>query len=137
MFTDAERQSVFSYSWRGKSVFVDPLLMLRNLDLLAGGSLNDLLRKVNSPEYGIAEPATMRLAYAVCVAFKLGQPFNPETGQGIQYGEWIPVLNEFTDWLDAKKKQVPNSPTCAEPTGQESSVPPGFVSDTAIGSRSI
>lgn len=144
MFTDADKLSVFSFTWNGAKIFVDPLLTLRNLDIAAGGSLNDLLRKVNSPEIGIADPATARLAYAVCATFKLGHPFNSETGEGVQYGQWIPVLNEFTDWLDVKKKRGTDSQpisqdsrTSSAAMGPESSAPLGFVSPTSIGSRSI
>src|ERR1700679_4142227 len=118
MFTE-EQKAVFSFTWRGKTTFVDPLLMLWELDNLAGGSLQELLVKVNSPEYGIAAPAMQRLAYAVCIGFKLGQPFNPETGQGVQYGDWIDVLNGFTTWMESKKKTGSDSPPCSGPTEGE------------------
>jgi hypothetical protein len=144
MFTEAEKLSVFSYSWQGAKIFVDPLRMQWALDIAAGGSLQQLLRKVNSPELGIADPALERLAFVVCQAFKLGRPFDPSTGEGVLYGDWIAVLREFTDWLDVKKKRdtasppvYPDSSTCSEPTEETLSVPSGFVSPTSIGSRSI
>ncbi len=136
MFSDADR-AIYSFEWGGVTRHVDPLLTLRNLDLLAGGSLDDLLKKVSSPEYGIAAPATTRLGYCVVTAFELGQPFNPEKGTGVTYDRWVPVLNAFVEWLEVKKKAGESSPTSAESTAPGCAPPPGFVSDTSIGSRSI
>lgn len=115
MFNGDGERGVYSYPLNGKMMFADPLLLQQRLDVLAGGSLNALLEKCQSQEYGIWEPSVQRLAYAACTAFKLGLPFNEETGQGILYDVWVRQLNHFTEWLEKNAGPGNDSPMSLPP----------------------
>lgn len=102
---------IFPFFRNGKEVFGDPLALQDELEVRLG-DLNDILNQTHSPDPVTYLEATGKLARAVCRTFKLGDPWNEETGTGVQRKEWLAILNSFVEWLE--KNAVPAEPSATE-----------------------
>lgn len=98
----------------GRTVFGDPVALLRELKLVTRGRLNDLLGaqarlaeipREETPSEDILAAglaATGQLVEAALAVFRL-PAFDPETGQGTLEDEALTVLANFLNWLHEKK----------------------------------
>lgn len=108
-FTHSER-AIFSFSLPdGKVRYEDPLVILRGLTLFTKGRLDELIKKQgitdtdNTLDPIIRAEAEDQLIVAVRNAFKPLPPIDQSTGEGITDSFCIDLLQQFIDWVDAKK----------------------------------
>jgi hypothetical protein len=66
------------------------------------------------------EPETTDALNALCEVFGV-QRWNPETQAGLSDWEIMNLLGDFSDYLDALKKNINSGPTLSPPTEPESS----------------
>ena len=106
-----EEREIFVYEWPvGTPHAADPMVINRRMTRLLGGDVNAALAACKNSEDALAELAYDKLRRAVCTAFNLGEPFNPDTGMGVLEKEWIQVLDQYTLWLEKKKPSTVKTP---------------------------
>jgi hypothetical protein len=117
---EPENLEIFGYLHpSGKQVFADPLVITRRLTRMLGQDVKAAIAATKSEEDTQAEMAFAKLARAVCTAFDLGQPFDQMTGLGVREAVWVPVLNEYTAWLEKKNLRHASTPTSQPSTASK------------------
>lgn len=114
-FTEQDRR-IFSYQYRGRPQFGDPLAVDRRLRGALGADADDVLRQANSPDPAIADPAGERLMDAVRHALQL-PPFDPETGDGATEEDCRDALAAFDAFMQKKSGSSPTGSAWEPPSG--------------------
>lgn len=101
-YPEADRQ-IFQYvDAAGKEVYGDPIAIYERLQIILGGEARTLIKASRSKEPHEALPARDRLGGAVGLAFNLGPPLDPNTGQGYTLTTWRNALGRLLDFFEQR-----------------------------------
>lgn len=101
VFPEGERK-VFAYFDGARTVYADPLQVLRRWVLFFDGDPNPTHEAMYSDEPMVRLPAQERVVAGVRAAFDMA-PFDPATGAGATDADCLAALRAWEDWLAAKK----------------------------------
>jgi hypothetical protein len=114
-------RNIFEYQSGGKTVFADPLQVIRALHGAMAGEIHKWLSRTDpkTTDSTLVVQAWNKLIPATRQAFRL-MPFNPETGHGTTDADAIGVLKSFLAWRSKKKVKSASSPTSSASTAPTS-----------------
>jgi hypothetical protein len=104
----------------GKQRHGDPVALSRRLHSYCNGDFNELAAECESDQPETAFVANARLARAVCQTFRLGTPWNDETGQGVLESRWREVLTAFMDHPEVTTAPAESAPPTEASTETQS-----------------
>ena len=112
MFTDQQRQIFGPYlRGDGTEVMADPLRVRRKLKALLDGDPKKAVEQARDPTIPVlADKAMDRVLAAAVEALDL-VAFDPATGEGLDEGQVIAVLNEYIAWEEATALFFGQTPT--------------------------
>lgn len=132
IFSDTERR-IYPYKRNGVAMKGDPLALLRRFTAYMGGE-NKMAEVMTMAREGPDIPACQAfdtLQRATCETFKLGQPYDDATGEGVMEDEWYPLFLDFMDWLKKNDLVEELSPTSSAASLASSSQGPSATKTSA------
>lgn len=116
----SDQSKIFKFNNGLADVWADPLEINARLNLLLRGQMARVAKDSKSADPDVAWPALLTLRDAVCVAFGLGKPFDPQTGTGVQWDVWRTAWRAYLDFFQKPAADGGSTPISPEFTASAS-----------------
>lgn len=125
MTPDLGPRDIFPYHNGTSQVWGDPHRIKRRLHAALGGDPAPIIARARDKTLPVEEWTTAAEQIIDAVRYAFDMPFDPATGKGALEKECLAALRAFYEHVESFPNRIGSRPTCAQPTGPQSSTGPG------------